>query len=69
MGDLDLRVCEECGDEVQRCDMSWTYDCHGVPFRLLCYKCWEVAMENGYDGEHYDESDECLDDDYEGWEE
>lgn len=66
LDDEDLRVCPECGKEVPREDMSWTYDCQGITFRLLCQDCWETAMERGYDGEYYDERDECLD--YpEGW--
>lgn len=60
----DLRICPECGKEVERCDMSWTVDCHGISYRLLCWKCWQKAMEDGYDGEYYDECDERIDYDY-----
>lgn len=66
MEDKDLRICPECGKEVPRSEMSWTYDCHGIAYRLLCNECWEVAMENEYDGKYYDECDECLDCE-EGW--
>lgn len=65
MEDEDLRVCSECEKKVPRSEMSWTYDCQGIAYRLLCNECWEKAMAtNGYDGEYYNESDECLDYDY-----
>ena len=60
----DIRVCPECGKEVERVDMTFTRDCHGIPFKLVCYNCYEKLMENGYDGEYYTEEDECLDEDY-----
>ena len=45
--------------------MSWTHDCHGIPFRLACPECLDKVMEeNGYDGEYYDETQECIDEDY-----
>ena len=59
------RTCPECGKTVQRGDMLWTYDCHGIPFKLVCSECAEkMTAERGYAGEYYDESDECLDYDY-----
>ena len=60
----DIRICEVCGREVERSDMLFTHDCHGIPFRLVCYDCYEKLMEKGYDGEYYTEADECIDDDY-----
>lgn len=61
----DLRICPECEKEVPRDDMSFTVDCHGITFRLVCNECWDKIMgERGYDGECYDERDECLDYDY-----
>lgn len=58
-------ICDECGCESPREDCAWTHDCHGIPFRLLCLKCYEKIMsENGYDGEYYTEADECLDYDF-----
>lgn len=60
----DLRICPECGHEVERAEMDFTRDCHGIPFRLLCFDCYEKAMSKGYDGEYYDEMDERIDDDY-----
>lgn len=60
----DIRICECCGKEVDRNDMNFTVDCHGIPYRLVCYECWERIMANGYDGEYYTEADECLDYDY-----
>lgn len=62
--DEDLRECPYCGNLVPRVDMSFTYDCHGIPFRLVCYDCYEKLMEKGYDGEYYTEADECIDWDY-----
>ena len=60
----DCRVCQECEKLFPRHEMSWSYDCHGITFRLLCSECWERVMKKGYDGEYYDECDECLDYDY-----
>lgn len=61
---LDIRECPECGRNTPRDDMFWTYDCKGIPFRLLCHKCFQKAMAKGYDGEFYTELDECIDEDY-----
>ena len=60
----DIRICRVCGREVERSDMLFTHDCHGIPFRLVCYDCYEKLMEKGYDGEYYTEADECIDYDY-----
>ncbi len=64
MCNADLRVCPVCGKEHPREDMTFTYDCHGIPMRLVCYDCYEKVMAKGYDGEYYTEADECLDEDY-----
>lgn len=55
---MDLRICPECNREVDRKDMQFTHDCHGITFRLLCWKCYNKAMAKGYDGEYYTEADE-----------
>lgn len=60
----DVRICPTCGKEVVRDDMLFTYDCHGIAFRLVCFDCYEKLMAKGYDGQYYDEADECLDEDY-----
>lgn len=60
----DIRICPVCEREVERQDMIFTKDCHGIVFRLVCCDCYLKVMEKGYDGEYYDESDECIDDDY-----
>ena len=60
----DIRVCPECGRKVERNEMQFTRDCHGIPFRLLCYDCYDKAMEKGYDGQYYTELDECIDEYY-----
>lgn len=60
----DIRTCPVCEKEVEREGMNFTRDCHGIIFRLVCNDCYEKLMEKGYDGECYDERDECLDYDY-----
>lgn len=64
MEEKDMRICPVCGKEVERKDMNFTRDCHGITFRLVCYDCWEKLMEKGYDGQYYSEADECIDEDY-----
>lgn len=59
-----VHTCQKCGKEFKRVDMLWSVDCHGIPFRLLCDKCYRKAMMKGYDGEYYTEADECIDNDY-----
>ena len=60
----DPRICPCCGKEVERSDMDFTRDCHGIPFQLVCSECYGRLMSKGYDGEYYTEADECLDFDY-----
>lgn len=60
----DIRMCPVCENEVDREDMNFTKDCHGITYRLVCNHCYERLMEKGYDGELYDETDECLDYEY-----
>lgn len=61
----DTRICRICGQEFERENMLFTYDCHGIPFRLVCWDCYNRVMgEKGYDGEYYTEADECIDYDY-----
>lgn len=60
----DIRKCPVCGKKVERSDMNFTKDCHGIPFRLVCWDCYGKLMEKGYDGQYYTEADECLDYDY-----
>lgn len=60
----DIRTCPVCNNEVDREDMDFTRDCHGITFRLVCHKCWERLMSKGYDGEYYTEADEQIEDDY-----
>lgn len=59
-----MNTCPVCQKEFKREDMTFTRDCHGIPFRLLCVWCADEAMENGYDGEYYSEADECIDEYY-----
>ncbi len=57
--------CPECGKKVMHLDMQRTYDCHGIPFRMVCHNCYVHIMETkGYDGEYYTDADECIDSDY-----
>lgn len=60
----DVRICPTCNKKVDRSDMQFTRDCHGIPFRLVCFDCHFKLMEKGYDGQYYTEADECLDYDY-----
>ena len=60
----NIRICPVCNKEVDRQEMEFTRDCHGIPFRLLCRSCYDKAMEKGYDGQYYTEADECLSYDY-----
>lgn len=61
---MNVRECPICGGAFERGDMIFTTDCHGIPFRLVCYDCYDKAMKDGYDGEYYTEADECIDYDY-----
>ena len=60
----DIRICPACNKEVERNDMDFTRDCHGITYRLVCFDCYDKLMAKGYDGEYYTEADECLDWDY-----
>lgn len=60
----EARICPVCEKEVYRDEMSYTKDCHGIPYRLVCEECYVKLMEKGYDGEYYDETDEQIEDDY-----
>ena len=64
MEEKDIRICPVCGKEVDRRDMDFTRDCHGISFRLVCSDCWDKVMEDGYDGEYYSEIDENINDYY-----
>lgn len=58
-------TCPICGKTVRRYQMSRTYDCCGIPYRLVCSDCYDKLMEEkGYDGEYYDELDERIEPDY-----
>lgn len=58
-------TCPICGKTVRRYQMERTRDCHGIPYRMVCGRCYDRIMDStGYDGEEYDEADECLDTDY-----
>jgi hypothetical protein len=56
--------CPVCKGEFQREDMTFTRDCHGITFRLVCFGCYEKVMAKGYDGAYYTEADECIEEDY-----
>ena len=64
MEEKDIRICPCCNKEVERKDMGFTRDCHGITFRLVCFDCYEKLMAKGYDGRYYTEADECIDYDY-----
>lgn len=60
----DIRVCPCCNEKIKRQDMNYTRDCHGITYRLVCFRCYEKLMAKGYDGEYYLEAYECIDNDY-----
>ena len=57
---IDIRLCRKCEKETNRQDMRMTYDCHGIPYRLVCSECYEMLMAKGYDGAYYTELDENI---------
>lgn len=59
----DIRICPVCDREVDRKEMLFTKDCHGITFRLVCYACYQKLMEKGYDGEYYTDFDETIEPD------
>ena len=59
-----MSKCQNCGKEKKREEMTFTTDCHGIPFRFVCYECYEKLMEKGYDGQYYTELDEQIEPDY-----
>lgn len=62
---MDLRICPRCEKEYDRKEMYFSRDCHGIPYRLLCWKCNEEIEDTiGYDGAYYTEADECIDEYY-----
>ena len=58
-----MSVCQNCGKEKEREEMTFTTDCHGIPFRFVCYECYDKLMEKGYDGQYYTSLDERIDPD------
>lgn len=60
----DKRLCPCCERMIDRADMDFTRDCHGITYRLVCFNCWEKLMAKGYDGEHYTEADENIEEDW-----
>ena len=62
--DGDKRICPVCEKETELNDMTFTRDCHGIPFRYVCFECYYKLMARGYDGEYYTEADEQIEDDY-----
>ena len=62
---MDKRICPVCNKEYPRSEMTFSRDCNGIPYRLLCFDCTnKIYEEKGYDGEYYTEADECLSYDY-----
>lgn len=46
----DIRTCPVCGHTVQRSDMQFTRDCNGIPFRLVCWDCYDQLMAKAMTG-------------------
>lgn len=61
---MDIRTCPVCSKETDRNNMAFTHDCYGIPFRLVCFDCYDKLMAKGYDGQHYTAADENIDYDY-----
>ena len=61
---LMIDRCPVCQRAARRMDFAWTYDCHGIQFRLVCSKCFDELMSKGYDGEYYTSADENIDEDW-----
>ena len=51
--------CPVCKGEFLREDMTFTRDCHGITYRLVCFDCYDKVMGKGYDGEYYTEACCC----------
>lgn len=61
----DMRECPICGKKYERSEMTFSKDCHGITYRLICCGCWDhIESTKGYDGEYYTEADENIDYDY-----
>lgn len=65
MGDAELFT-EGYGEDIGGpvCTNVFITDCHGIPFRFVCYECYDKLMEKGYDGQYYTELDEQIEPDY-----
>ena len=61
---LCLAPCRRCGEEARVHEMQLTHDCHGIPYRSVCPKCYDAVRRIGYDGVKYGIGDENLDYDY-----
>lgn len=60
-----LIECPVCKRSFKRDDMLFSFDCRGIPYRLICYECNSDIIEQiGYDGEYYTELDEQIEADY-----
>lgn len=61
---MNKRICSFCEKETNRENMQFTRDCHGITYRLVCFDCYDILMEKGYDGAYYNEADENLEYDW-----
>lgn len=53
--------CPVCGKSFEREEMTFSRDCQGIPFRLMCWDCWdEIEETRGYDGQLYTHMDEVF---------
>ena len=52
----DIRICQCCNKEVERKDMEFTRDCHGLTFRPVCFDCYEKLIAQAYYGQYYTEA-------------
>ncbi len=59
---LVKQKCPVCGQETRWHEMAMTRDCHGIPYRMVCSRCYDrIYYATGFDGVYYTEADECID--------
>lgn len=60
--DFDIDFCPECQKEVTRSSKAWTLDRYRIPYKKVCYDCFDKVQEEIDDYIfHPDDAGECLD--------
>lgn len=60
----DIRECRECGNEIERREMTFVRDRYGIPYKLVCDSCVEKVereigvfeFDESYCGERLEEN-------------